>query len=443
MQSGDSPILDLAGVGIGPFNLSTAALAEPIPTLSARFFERRSEFYWHPGLLFPNATIQVSFLRDLVTLVDPTNPYSFLAFLAEHRRLYRFLNSNFDRVARQEYNQYLRWVCGKLRSLSFASNVEGLTFEHGEKAFQLQIKGDRRYRARNVVLGTGRRPKVPECARPHLCESVFHASEWFHRFVDCTGKRVAVIGGGQTGAEMVDYLIRNSVRLPSRVTWITRRNNFYPLDESPFTNEIFTPAYSDYFFGLSTETQAYLLEEQKLASDGISTALLERLYRRLYELEFLEDLGSAFALYPGHSLDSMVATGPSTWELQASNALTGERNGLAADIVILCTGYDNAIPPFLEPLLGSASVEEQNLPVREDYSIEWDGPAESRIFVQNAARHCRGVADPNLSLMARRSAKILNSVMGRPYYDVEDTQPTLSLPTLVPQEERIPEEVLS
>ena len=45
-----------------------------VPELKARFFDVRSEFNWHPGLMLPNSTINVSFLKDLVTLADPTHP---------------------------------------------------------------------------------------------------------------------------------------------------------------------------------------------------------------------------------------------------------------------------------------------------------------------------------------------------------------------------------
>src|SRR5690349_11846686 len=107
-------VWDALGVGVGPFNLSVAALADGLPKLRLRFFEQRKEFHWHPGMLFPEATIQVSFLKDLVTLADPTNRYSFLNFLFQKGRLYRFLNVNFGRVSRVEFNQYLRWVCDSL-----------------------------------------------------------------------------------------------------------------------------------------------------------------------------------------------------------------------------------------------------------------------------------------------------------------------------------------
>jgi hypothetical protein len=75
--------LDLAGVGIGPFNLSLAALAEPVEGLHTEFFERAPEFRWHPGLMVEGAALQVPFLADLVSLVEPAHPLSFLSYLRD------------------------------------------------------------------------------------------------------------------------------------------------------------------------------------------------------------------------------------------------------------------------------------------------------------------------------------------------------------------------
>src|SRR2546426_6944033 len=113
---------DAIGVGIGPFNLSLAALLAPT-SFHARFFERNADFQWHPGLLFPEATIQVSYLKDLVTLADPTSRYSFLAFLHAKKRFYRFINTGQARVHRLEFNQYLQWVAGQIDNCAFCSDV--------------------------------------------------------------------------------------------------------------------------------------------------------------------------------------------------------------------------------------------------------------------------------------------------------------------------------
>src|SRR3546814_14547175 len=55
---------DLFGVGIGPFNLSLAALADGVPELRCLFVDQRAGFAWHPGLLLDGAMLQVSFLRS-------------------------------------------------------------------------------------------------------------------------------------------------------------------------------------------------------------------------------------------------------------------------------------------------------------------------------------------------------------------------------------------
>ncbi|NUV64351.1 SidA/IucD/PvdA family monooxygenase, partial [Streptomyces sp. CAI-85] len=67
---------DLVGVGIGPCNLSLAALAHPLAELDAVFYDQAPAFAWHPGLLLDGSRIQVPFLADLVTLADPTSPWS-------------------------------------------------------------------------------------------------------------------------------------------------------------------------------------------------------------------------------------------------------------------------------------------------------------------------------------------------------------------------------
>src|SRR4051812_45468460 len=64
---------DVVGSGLGPFNLSLAALVEPITEVKVRFFEAHGTFQWHSGMMLPGARLQVSFLKDLVTLVDPSS----------------------------------------------------------------------------------------------------------------------------------------------------------------------------------------------------------------------------------------------------------------------------------------------------------------------------------------------------------------------------------
>jgi lysine N6-hydroxylase len=401
------------GVGVGPFNLSLAALLAPFTGFRARFFDKTPDFQWHPGLLFPEATIQVSYLKDLVTLVDPTSVYSFLSFLRAHKRLYRFLNREQARVSRKEFSQYLAWVAGRLPNVEFGAEVREVSLD-GE-TFVVRLDG-RTLSTLNIVLGTGLVPNIPDCARPFLGNEVFHSVEYLRQPLEMTGKIVAVVGGGQSGAEVVWHLLADATHLPRQLIWTSRRENFLPLDESPFTNELFSPGYSDYFFSLPPERHDVILAEQKLASDGVSQPLLQRIYDRLYDLEFLEGQGRRVRLLPGHELvDMRHAT--QGYELGLRDRW-GKTDTVRADIVVLATGAGYVLPEALQPLASQIRWDKDGYTVRSDFSIEWDGPPGLRIYAQNAARHMRGVADPNLSLMAWRSAVIANSLLERAVYDV-------------------------
>ena len=103
-------IHDLIGVGVGPFNLGLACLAEPIDDLDAVFLEARDTFSWHPGMLLDDATLQVPFMADLVTLADPTSPYSYLNFLKDIGRLYPFYIRESFYPLRREYDDYCCWA---------------------------------------------------------------------------------------------------------------------------------------------------------------------------------------------------------------------------------------------------------------------------------------------------------------------------------------------
>ena len=79
--------VDFIGVGTGPFNLSIAALSHQIEELNCLFFDEHPHFSWHPGMLVPDCHMQTVFLKDLVSAVAPTNPYSFVNYLVKHKKL--------------------------------------------------------------------------------------------------------------------------------------------------------------------------------------------------------------------------------------------------------------------------------------------------------------------------------------------------------------------
>ena len=94
--------LDVAAIGIGPFNLALTALADEVPELRIAAYDRKPRFDWHPGVLFDWATVQVGFLADLVSLVRPTSRWSFLSYLVDRDRMYQFYVAERFHLPRRE-----------------------------------------------------------------------------------------------------------------------------------------------------------------------------------------------------------------------------------------------------------------------------------------------------------------------------------------------------
>lgn len=404
-------VLDIAGLGIGPANLSLAALCEEAGgDVQARFFDRKPAFSWHRGMMLPGARLQCSWIKDLVTPVAPTSRFGFLSYLADRRRLFSFVNAGFEAVSREEFADYLAWATERLPSLSWDREVRRVSFEDG--AFAV-LAGAERVRARHLVLGLGHQPTMPECLRPHHGANCLHSSEYMDRALRLEGQRVAVVGGGQSGAEIaLDALRAAGGAPPASVAWISRRSNFLPLDETHFSNEHFTPAYVEHFFGLPAERRDRLLREQRMMSDGISPSTLRELYEEVYRLRFLRPGPPEPRLLPGRTLVACEAVG-SAFRLALREEDTGLCDALTVDVVVAATGYRTALPPCLDGLDVACDPETGWPRLGRRYVATWDGPSENRIYVQNAGRWSHGVADPQLALLAWRSAAILNDVLGR------------------------------
>lgn len=409
---------DVVGVGAGPFNLSIAALLHPLKDVRHRFFERQEQYSWHPGMLLPNSTIQNNFLKDLVSFADPTNQFSFLAFLHAKKRLYEYVNAGFPRTSRVEFNQYLQWVARQLPSVQWGQDVESI--ERHVAGFRVCTSSTTCI-ARNLVIGTGPTPLIPEMANGLVGEHVFHSSNYMFSRKNLSHKRVAVIGGGQSGAEIIHDLISRGTQ-PSEIHWISARRGIAPLDESHFANEWFTPGYIKYFWGLAPSKKTELLEEHRLTSDGISPETIESLYQTLYRHRFLEDGPTCHVMHS--RVVQSIRENNGDYTLHMIHLDTDRTETIEVDSIILATGYrQNPLPPIIKNFTGEIEFLNNNPNVNLDFSLQYSGPG--KIFVVNAARASHGVAEPNLSLNAWRAATVINSILGREHYILPQSESTI------------------
>jgi lysine N6-hydroxylase len=147
----------------------------------------------------------------------------------------------------------------------------------------------------------------------------------------------------------------------------------------------------------------------------------------LYVLEFLEKRQPFVNFLMRHKLTGMQKVNGS-FEMIFSGTRSDHANVIDADIVIVATGYRWQFPHYLAPIAHRIEMRDERFDMREDYSLNWDGPEQNRIYAQNAARHTHGIADPNLCLMAWRSAVIINSIADANIYDIEHESTAIQWP---------------
>jgi len=426
-ESFDAEVYDLVGVGIGPFNLALAALAEPVHGLRTLFLDENPEFRWHPGMMVEGATLQVPFLADLVTLVDPSSRHSYLAHLRDTGRLFEFYFAERFHVPRAEYEAYCRSVATALPSCRFASRVSAV--EHaalpgGEQGFAVSYStadgAVRTVLSANVVLGIGTEPVAPAALTP-LCREagplVSHSAHYLeHAPWIQAASDVTVLGSGQSGAEIVLDLLRDWHRPGHRLRWLTRSGAFEPMEYSKLGLEHFTPDYTDYFHGLPEAERAALLAGQGRLYKAVSADTLAAIREELDARAFPHGVASTgVTLMPGVEAMGGYRTDEGV-VLALRHRDTGESMTVRTERLVLATGYASRKPEFLTPIDACIERDEHGrLRIDRDHRVRMSG-TRAGLYVQNAELHTHGVGAPDLGLGAYRAATILNAVTRQPVH---------------------------
>ena len=342
-------IYDLLGIGYGPAHLALSiALRESAEAneanFKAHFVEKRGHFAWHPALLLPGSQLQVSPLKDLVTLRDPTSDYSFYNYLHSHGRLARYINKEQGVPSRREWTSYLAWAARRMNeAVSYGQDVisieplaltsaapdakeETITVRpaSGQEADALSLYRIRcrdeatghvvtRY-ARNLSVAVGGVPKLPPAFQaawseqanasssiPRIVHSGFYIPSLaqlepeLHKAAslrrphgaapldDSARLHLAVIGAGQSSTEM---LMNLHSRFPTAiVTMIFRASALVPSDDTGFVNSAaFDPERTDEFWQANeTQRRRWLQEFKRTNYSVVRTDLLNELHDTMYD----------------------------------------------------------------------------------------------------------------------------------------------------------------
>ncbi|MCR8579126.1 lysine N(6)-hydroxylase/L-ornithine N(5)-oxygenase family protein [Streptomyces sp. Isolate_219] len=429
MGTGAQVIHDVVGIGFGPSNLSLATALEehrtnvPARPLTAAFFERQPSFGWHRNMLLPSTTMQVSFLKDLATFRNPSSRFSFVSYLHASGRLADFVNTHTFFPTRQEFHQYLEWVEASFTDrVSYDSEVVGLALPPDAASglaryLQVEVRdrggsGTRLVNARNVVVSTGLVPRMP--VGVDRDERVWHSSEFLDRFrqVDPhTLKRVAVVGAGQSAAEITRFF--HDTLPDAQVFAIVPSYGYSVADSTPFANQVFDPdAVDDYFYGTNRTKDAFWQYHKNTNYSVVDDDVIRDLHRRVYD----EDVRGSRRL---HFLDltrvSDVKRAGNETRVVLESLLDTDSQDLDVDVLVCATGYDSMDPSALlgdldRYCLRDASGRHQ---VGRDYRLRTAPPLSCGIYLQGGTEHTHGLSSSLLSNIAVRSGEIADSIAQR------------------------------
>ena len=423
---------DLIGVGVGPANLSLASLLTTarergLTSITAAFFECEASVFWHSLQMFPGSQMQTEFYRDLVTPIDPTSKFSFLNYLKVHARLDQFFCSSTIYPTRREFEDYFRWVAGRTRDVIFGVEVNCVDFDATKNLFVVDAGTYGRCVTKHIVFGSGARPKSG--AEVSRSDRIVDISKLLAFPFPETLNRILVVGGGQSAAECLSYLLDRFSERPVLIDWATGETSFRALDTSNFSREMFSTAYAQMFSSLSSEARETINQDSKSVANGITPLCAQTLYQRLYRLRHFPPSDKACPVVHLQANTEVVETREESAGVSVTTHIvsTGKTDVVVYDCVILCTGLDDETIlelSIIGPELRRRLHKKQD---RDGYAVTWDGPRDRMIFVQSQNKATHGLGDTSFVTAAGRNAAILNSIAGREIYKIDESDLLVAL----------------
>jgi lysine N6-hydroxylase len=404
------------GVGAGPSNLSLSALFKARADESIALFDRKPSTGWHESLLHHGVRMQTSWLKDLVSVVDPTHELSFLNYLVTEGRLFALLNAQFDVIPRREYMRYLTWAAQRLDNVHYGVGIDHVSYSEND-GFTAYSENRLVATSQHLVLGVGTQPATLPGLSAVPSNRSFVADDLYRNIDGMRDHRsdpVAVVGGGQTGVECVLKLLSEGF---TDIRWYTRSTWFQTIDDSPVANDFYRPSHQQFLQALSRPTRRRLVEEMSLTGIALTPGALRTLYQANYD-GMLAMERFPVTLLPGREVSGGELRGD---DIVLDVVSAEKREEHRVRYAIVACGRINAPMPLDAELTERMDRDtDGEVLVGQDYSVSWKGMNGHRIYALNRSMYANGIPDANLTLLPVRAAIVLNSMLGREVYPIRD-----------------------
>lgn len=414
--------LDVVGIGFGPSNIALAiSLREMHPSLNAVFFEAQPQFGWHDGMMFRDATMQVSFLKDLASYRNPRSHFSFVNYLHAKERLADFANKKDFFPSRTEFRDYLRWCAGHFEDqVRYGHRVvricEAGHCREGHPLLRVVVRhGDdeREVLARAVVHAGGLAPTLPgDLTESRHVTHVHHLLRRREAEPPEKGARYVVVGGGQSAAETVDFL--HQADPECSVTALFSRFGYTPADDSPFVNQIFDPASVDDFYFTSPAVREHILALHASTNyAAVDLGLIDKLFRTWYEEKVAGTHRLRFERLSRFLSAEEIGAGV---RVHYQDLLSGTTNWVDADHLVCATGFaprsvcDLLAEPLASRVLRNTSSQPE---FTRSYRLRFSAEPSPPVYAVDMCEPSHGLTATLISNMAVRSGEIVTDIAER------------------------------
>jgi L-ornithine N5-oxygenase len=428
-------VFDIVIAGFGPAALAIAIAMEDALEDShgqslhdlprkprVAFLEKQNDFAWHAGMLLEGAKMQISFIKDLATLRNPKSRFTFLNYLHQKKRLVQFANLNTFLPSRVEFEDYLRWCARHFDDVvSYGEEALDITPEIPSSNATDQTSEVKRFlvrsrnvhtqketiiKARHVIIAVGGKPNIPA---PFAWNQprVIHSSQYSQNLPFLLNNRaekynIAVIGGGQSAAEVFDNLHHNYPNC--RTHLIFRQQSLKPSDDSPFVNEVFDPERIAPFYDQPAQWRTSTNLHHRNTNYGVvRLELLEKIYGTLYtqRLRYSSEEQWPHRILPNATVEQVTQQSAKKISLDvhwtsACDPQDSHKENFEYDLVVLATGYShNGHEDMLRPIQDVSAKSEAQWSSGKDYRLQIDGLPVSKnagIWLQGCNEKTHGVS---------------------------------------------------
>ena len=275
--------------------------------------------------------------------------------------------------------------------------------------------------ARAISLGPGRTPFIPKEFHSLASPRILHLTDYLERMAALRLRpdaEVAVVGGSQSAVELALDLLD---RLPTgRIHLVSRSWSLRAKDHSPFSEEIYFPAFTDrYYAGSELDRRRLDAFTRPTNYSAADLDVLERLYLRMYEDRVLH---RERVSVHGDRIISQVTDFGNRIGMTLTGRSDDPTQQIEAEAIILATGFRDmgkgAHQEPHHPLLGEVADQfawtpSGYLEVERDYRLRPAvGSDLGPIYLNGLCESTHGIGDAgSFSLLSVRAGTITTSLL--------------------------------